>query len=145
MTSRLFLISVFAVLAFAVVPALAQMGGGMPAPPSNKQVPIPQPPAATTAEPPPPTPSTQTPSAHVPLPTIPPANCKQPEYPGARALNSAILAFNKDYKAYGECVRKYIEENKAWIDAIVETNNRTVEEYNKYNTELKKMVDEANQ
>jgi hypothetical protein len=127
MTSRLFLISVFAVLAFAVVPALAQMGGGMPAPPSNKQVPIPQPPAATTAEPP------------------PPANCKQPEYPGARALNSAILAFNKDYKAYGECVRKYIEENKAWIDAIVETNNRTVEEYNKYNTELKKMIDEANQ
>jgi hypothetical protein len=150
MTSRLFLISVFAVLAFAVVPALAQMGGGMAQPPSNPQVPVPQPPAATTPVPPPPTPttqtpSTQTPSAHVPLPTIPPANCKQPEYPGSRALNSTILAFNKDYKAYGECIRKYVEENKAWIDAVVETNNKAVEEYNKYTTALKKLIDEANQ
>jgi hypothetical protein len=145
MTSRLFLISVFAVLAFAVVPALAQMGGRAPQPASNPQVPIPQPPAATTAVPPPPTPSTQTPSAHAPLPTIPPPNCKQPEYPGSNALNSTITAFNKDYKAYGECIRNYVQENKAWIDAVLETNNRAIEEYNKYNTELKKLIDAANQ
>jgi hypothetical protein len=144
MTSRLFLISVFAVLAFAVVPALAQMyGRGQP--PSNPQVPIPQPPEATTAVPPPQAPSTQTPSAHVPLPTIPPPNCKQPEYPGIHALNSTILAFNKDYKAYGECIRNYVADNKAWIDAVVETNNRAVEEYNKYTTDLKKLIDAANQ
>jgi hypothetical protein len=142
MTSRLFLISVCAVLAFAVVPALAQMGGRAQ-PPSSPQVPIPQPPAATTAVPPAPTPST--PSAHAPLPTIPPPNCKQPEYPGSRALNSTIVVFNRDYKAYGECIRNYVQENKAWIDAVAETNNRVVEEYNKYNTELKKLIDEANQ
>ncbi len=145
MTSRLFLISVFAVLAFAVVPALAQIGAGMPQPPSNPQIPIPQPPAATTAVPLPPTPSTPTASARVPLPTIPPANCKQPEYPGSHALNSTIAVFNRDYRAYGECIKNYVQENKAWVDAVVETNNRTVEEYNKYNTELKKLIDEANQ
>ena len=145
MNPRLLLISAFAAWAFAVVPALAQMGGGMAQPPSYPQVPVPQPPAATAPVPPPPTPSTQTPSAHVPLPTIPPPNCKQPEYPGSHALNSTILAFNKDYKAYGECIRKYVEENKAWIDAVVETNNRAVEEYNKYTTDLKKLIDEANQ
>jgi hypothetical protein len=77
------------------------------------------------------------------LPTIPPANCKQPEYPGSNAQNSMIVAFNKDYKAYGECIRKYVEENRAWIDAVVETNNKAVEEYNKYNTDLKKLIDAA--
>jgi len=61
-------------------------------------------------------------------------------YIGPRAT---VVAFNRDYKAYGECIRKYVDDNRAWVNAVVEVNNKAVEEYNKYTTELKKQIDAA--
>ncbi len=144
MTPRLFLISVFAVLAFAVVPALAQHGGGMAQPPSNPQVPIP--PAAHSDY------SCAASTGRVDADALSATcHCLRLRRPiassrsirEARASNSTVTAFNKDYKAYGECIRKYVDDNRAWIDAVVETNNRAVEEYNKYTTDLKKLIDAA--
>lgn len=142
MNPRLLLISAFAAWAFAAVPALAQYPG-MAQPPSQPRIPVPEAPAAVTPVPSPPAPATQTPSAPVPLPTIAPPNCKPPEYPGNLASNATITVFNRDYKAYGDCIRKYVEENRAWIAAVIDTNNRAVEDYNKYTTDLKKLIDAA--
>jgi hypothetical protein len=141
MNPRLLLISAFVSWAFAALPALAQQR--MAPPPYQAPITVPVAPTATTTVPPPPAEGTQTPSAPVPLPTIAPPNCKPPEYPGSLASNATVTAFNKDYKAYGECIKKYVDDNRAWIAAVVETNNRAVEEYNKYTTDLKKLIDAA--
>src|SRR5208282_2035275 len=141
MNSRLLLISAFAAWVFAAVPALAQHGG-MVQPPSQPQITVAQAPAATTPVPSPPGPAT-TPSAPVPLPTIAPPNCQPPEYPGKLASSAMATAFNKDFKTYGGCIKKYVDDNRAWVNTVIEINNRVVEEYNKYTADLKKLIDAA--
>jgi hypothetical protein len=143
MNLRLSSIPALAVFLFAAVPALAQYPSRnaqptspapLPAPPQQQQT-------QTTNPAPTPAPSAQTPSAPVALPTIAPPNCPQPVYPGGNASNTKIIAFNQDYKTYGDCVKKYVDENRAWITAVVEINNKAVEEYNRFTTELKKTLD----
>jgi len=53
-----------------------------------------------------------------------------------------VEAFNRDYKAYGECVRKYVDETKTWIKNIADASNKAIDEFNKYNEEVKKKVEE---
>jgi len=139
MKSRLLTIPALAVLAFAAVPALAQYPN-QTVQPSTALPPQPIQPA-TAAHAPTLTPSTETPSAPVALPTIAPPNCLQPEYPGSNASNAKIIAFNQNYKVYGDCIKKYVDGNRAWVNAVIEVNNKAVEEYNKYTTDLKKVLD----
>jgi hypothetical protein len=139
MESRLLLIPALAVLAFAALPALAQYPNNRPQPATP--LPQPQQQPATPTPAPTLTPSTETPSAPVALPTIAPPNCSKPEYPGSNASNAKIIAFNQNYKTYGDCIKKFVDENRAWVAAVVETNNKAVEDYNKYTTDLKKTLD----
>ena len=144
MLLRLLPIAALAALSLATVPALAQMNRPPPQVPQGA-APVAQPqanpaapgateqaPAAQAAA------ATGTPSRPVPEPT-----CVAPEYPGELASNNRITAFNREYKAYGECIKKYVEDNRAWINAVVEANNKAVEDYNKYNTKLKEQIDAA--
>jgi len=150
MLLRLLLIAALAALSLATAPALAQYPNRMPQVPqvASPTTPIPQPQANPSA-----TPATeQAPAAQAPAPTtgtasrpVPEPSCVAPEYPGELASNNRITAFNHDYKAYGECIKKYVEDNRAWINAVVDANNKAVEDYNKYNTELKKQIDAAKQ
>ena len=142
MTPRSLFLPTFAVLALAALPALAQY------PTQNVQpaTQLPPPPrqlAPTTAPVETPAPTSTAPAGAVALPTVPPPNCVVPEYPGSNASNAKIITFNSDYKTYGDCIKKYVDQNRAWVNAVVEINNKAVEEYNRYTTDLKKRLDAA--
>ena len=69
--------------------------------------------------------------------------CVKPEYPGRPASEARVTAFNRDFKAYGECVKKYVDQNKAIADAATASANRAIDEYNTYTAEIKAKI-EAN-
>jgi len=75
--------------------------------------------------------------ASVTMPTVPPHNCVKPELPGANATASIMRRFNDTYKAYGECIKKYIDGAKALSDAAMIAGNNAVNEYNKLTEEIK--------
>lgn len=144
MNLRLLLIPTFAMLALAV-PALAQYRSS---PPTQQSVPQPQtapatPPSVTAPTAAPAAPAAPTITAADVLPQVPPHHCVAPEYPGSNATNAKMTAFNSDYKNYSECIKKYVDGNKAWMDAVREVSNKAVEEYNQYSLNLKKQIDAA--
>lgn len=136
MNPRPLLIPMLAVLVVAAVPALAQYPMPKAAPPPTPSAnPAPaQTPAAAVAP-------AQAPAAPTALPAVPAHNCIAPEYPGINASNTKVTAFNRDYKTYGDCIKKYVDENRAWVEAVVAANNKAVEEYNKLTERLKKEID----
>src|ERR1700720_3159022 len=71
------------------------------------------------------------------MPAIPPHKCVKPEYPGKLASAPKFTAFNKDYTAYGECMKKYVDETKLIMNASVEAVNGAVEEFNKFAADIK--------
>jgi len=71
-----------------------------------------------------------------PMPAVPQPNCAKPEFPGAFADSRRFDRFNKEYKAYAECIKKYVDETKALADAIIEAGNKAIKEYNAFNDEL---------
>jgi hypothetical protein len=81
------------------------------------------------------------PSEPTPMPAIAAHKCVAPEYPGHNASKLRVDAFNRDYKAYGECMKKYVEDANNWIKAATETINKAIDEYNKYTEELKKKIE----
>jgi hypothetical protein len=137
MNARLFIIAALGVLASA--PVLAQMPGRMAQPPAQPPT-LPQPvpeaapaPAQTTA------PSSA--EAPAPMPELPAHHCVAPEYPGSLASNTKVVAFNRDYKKYADCIKAYVDQNRAWISKVVDVNNKAVEEYNKFTVDLQKQID----
>ena len=68
---------------------------------------------------------------------IPPHNCVKPAYPGKLASSQRFNAFNKEYTAYGECMKKYIDEIKIILNAATTAVNGAVEEFNKYAADIK--------
>ncbi len=74
---------------------------------------------------------------------VPAHTCVAPTFPPKDAANAKIVAFNTDYKAYGDCIKKYVDDNRAWINAVVENDNKAIDEYNKYNENLKQQIEAA--
>ena len=80
---------------------------------------------------------------------VPPNPCVAPVYPSKErtehlkpdAYNKAVEAFNHDYKAYGECVKKYVEDTKQILKAVADAGNKAIEDYNKYNTDLHEQIE----
>jgi len=70
-------------------------------------------------------------------PNIPPHKCVKPEYPGKLASAQKFNAFNKDYTAYGECTKKYIDNTKLILNAAATAVNGAVEEFNKFAADIK--------
>jgi hypothetical protein len=66
-----------------------------------------------------------------------PATTPAIPYPGKLASAPKFTAFNKDYSAYGECMKKYIDETKLIMNAAVEAVNEAVEEFNKFAADIK--------
>jgi hypothetical protein len=75
------------------------------------------------------------------MPAIASHNCVAPEYPGGNASKLRVDTFNRDYKAYGECIKKYVDENNKWVKAAAEAGNKAIDEYNKYTEDLRKKID----
>ena len=63
----------------------------------------------------------------------------------ADAYNRAIEGFNRDYKTYGECIKKYVDETKVWLKEVADAGNKAVDEYNKYTADIKEKVESEKQ
>jgi hypothetical protein len=64
---------------------------------------------------------------------VPKPKCEpKPEYPGrpAMTVESRRKAFDRDMKAYKDCIMAYIEDRKASIKAHDAAANGAVDEYN---------------
>ena len=85
----------------------------------------------------------QSPAPAGTAPIVAPSTCVKPDDPGKTASEARVTAFNRDFKAYGECVKKYVDQNKAIADAATTSANRAIEEYNTYTAEIKAKI-EAN-
>jgi hypothetical protein len=75
--------------------------------------------------------------APVAMPTVPAHNCVKPEIPGANATQSTLKRFNESYKAYDQCIKKYIDGVKALSDSAMQAGNNAVTEYNKLAEQIK--------
>jgi hypothetical protein len=75
--------------------------------------------------------------APVAMPKVPPHNCVKPELLSSFASQNQIKTFNRTYKAYGECINKYIDGTKALADAAVAAGNSAIDEFNKLAGEIK--------
>jgi hypothetical protein len=87
---------------------------------------------------------TATSTAPAAAPIVAPNTCVKPEYPGRTANESQVAGFNRDFKSYGDCVKKYVEQNKAIAEAAAAAANKVVEEYNSYSSEIKAKIDAEN-
>jgi hypothetical protein len=70
------------------------------------------------------------------MPTVPAQTCAKPEFPGPFADSRRIDRFNREYKAYADCIKKYVDETKTASDAIIEAGNKAIKEFNAFNDEL---------
>jgi hypothetical protein len=77
-------------------------------------------------------------------PAMPPNPCVKPEFPGKLASSTRAVVFNKELKAYGECVKKYIGDLRNIANAATAAGNSAIDDYNAYQAELKAKIDEAN-
>ena len=110
MSSRLIPIAAFAASALVCTAAAQQPSPATPAAPAAPAVP------AATALP-----------AGV---AIPPPTCVKPDYPQKFADQRRFDRFNKESKAYTDCVTKYVDEMKAISDAAVASGKALIDEYN---------------
>jgi len=69
--------------------------------------------------------------------TMPESTCVKPDIPMAKSDARTIDRFNKAYKAYVECVKKYVADNQALVDKIIAHGKVVIDEYNGFNEELK--------
>jgi hypothetical protein len=88
-------------------------------------------------------------AAQTPAPTaaaslVPTNTCVKPEFSGRLAIDPNMTAFNRNFKAYGECVKKYVDQNKAIAEAATAAANRVVDEYNTYTAEIKAKIEAEN-
>lgn len=57
--------------------------------------------------------------------------CVQPgHYPGAKASEPKKEAWMKEMKSWGDCVKTYVADLRAQIDAKIKLANSTIEDYN---------------
>ena len=68
--------------------------------------------------------------------TVAPPTCVKPEFPGPFSDQRRFDRFNKEAKAYADCIKKYITETKAVSDANIEAGNNAIKEFNAYIEEV---------
>ena len=81
-----------------------------------------------------------------PAATVPPAKCEpKPAYPGAKAIQNDMKReqFQKELKAYQDCVKNYVAERKAYIEASNAAIRTAVEEHNAVMTKIREEQDAA--
>ena len=71
--------------------------------------------------------------------SVPPLSCNKPELPGRSLLDDTSVRrrFDRDLKAYGECMKAYVAERKASSESLnaqaaahIDAGNKAVTEYN---------------
>ncbi len=85
--------------------------------------------------------------------TVPPHTCVAPKFPSkpetvqlrGDAYNKLIEAFNQNYRAYSECIKKYVDDTKVWVKEVADAGNKAIDEYNKYTADLKEKIEAEKQ
>jgi hypothetical protein len=72
---------------------------------------------------------------------VAPNTCVKPPFSGRLASDPNLTIFNRQFKAYGECVKKYVDQNKAIANSATAAANRAVDEYNAYTAEIKEKIE----
>jgi hypothetical protein len=137
----LLLAAVVAVSAAVASLAVAQMQYPRTQQPAQPPAPPPAPagtPAPAAAPAAAPAPAAE--AASTAAPAYPAPNCVTPNYPGKSGTDAQVLAFNRDFKAYGDCIRKYVDDARALSNAAIEAGNKVVLEYNKYTEDTRKQI-----
>ncbi len=74
------------------------------------------------------------------MPTVPASTCVKPDLPGAFADSRRFERFNKEGKAYSDCIKKYVDETKGLSDALIEAGNKAINEYNAFAKEVEERM-----
>lgn len=77
------------------------------------------------------------------IPAVPVHACVKPDYPGRNGSDLQIRTFNRDYKTYSDCMRKYTDTMNSIANAHIQAANNAIKEYNDYNIDLKAKIDES--
>jgi hypothetical protein len=70
------------------------------------------------------------------MPAMPAPTCVKPEFPGALADSRRFDRFNKEYKTYAACIKKYVDDTKVLSDAIIDAGNKAIKDFNTFSEEL---------
>lgn len=79
----------------------------------------------------------QSQQAAVAMPAVPPPACVAPDLPQKFADSRRIERFNREYRVYGECVNKYIDDTNALATAALKAGKVALDKLNAVNNELK--------
>lgn len=94
--------------------------------------------AQTTTAPPP---AAAAPESSAPIPK-PECGAKPGEYPGNLASDNQKRSWQKEYVAYIDCLKKFVEEQQALAEPHVKAANAAINDYNAgvkaYNDEIQK-------
>ena len=72
----------------------------------------------------------QTP-APAPASAVPKSTCVKPDrYPGRLASDNNKKQWEREVRAWGECMKKYVADLQVGIDASIKAANASIEEYN---------------
>ena len=86
-------------------------------------------------------PATAAPAPSAPIPK-PECGAKPGDYPGNLASDNQKRAWQKEYVAYIDCLKKFVEEQQALAEPHVKAANAAINEYNAgvkaYNDEIQK-------
>lgn len=69
-------------------------------------------------------------------------NCTAPEHPGRMASDNQQKVFNKKNKEYGDCMKKYIADQQAVIQAATDAANAAINEFNDYAKKINALAEE---
>ena len=75
---------------------------------------------------------------------VPPPKCEpKPDYPGRLALSvdSTRKSFERHQKNYDTCMKAYLAERNAAIDANKKAANAAIDEYNAIAAQIKKQIE----
>jgi hypothetical protein len=76
-----------------------------------------------------------------PAPAVPSHSCAKPEFPGRVAPQPKLRRWQADFKTYMDCLKTYLNERNAAIDAQAAKAKATVDEINagvaEYNEAIK--------
>ncbi len=73
-------------------------------------------------------------------------NCPKPgDVPGALASDNQRRAWQRDYTTWGDCMKKFIDEQRALAEPYNKASNAAIEDYNTtvklYNDQIEKLKD----
>ena len=83
--------------------------------------------------------------APVPVVEIAAHKCEKPEFPGKLAPDTRIRKWSADFRAYIDCLKVYIGERNATIEANSKAAKSAVEEFNSNVAEFNEQVKALNQ